>query len=76
MVPVSYGAREEGTDHRRVTDVFLVQALGSSCPGICTLAEAGEVDVNQSVDPVQHLKSVVKSALFKTVPFQIVGQRL
>ena len=73
MVPVSHGARKEGVEQSRVTDVLLVQALDSSCPGSCTLAEAGEVDVNQPIiDPVQHLKSVVESALFKTVPFQVV----
>ena len=72
MVPVSYGAGEEGIEQSRVADVLLVQVLGSSCPGICTLAEAGEADVNQSVvDLVQHLKSVVESALFKIVPFRI-----
>ena len=69
LVPVSYSAGEKG----RVTDVSLVQVLGSSCPGICVLAEAGEVDVNQPiVGPVQHLELVLESTLFKTVPFQIV----
>ena len=57
--------------------MFLVEALDSSCPGACTLAEAGEVDVNQPiVDPVQHLEPAVESTFFKTVPFQIVKQRL
>ena len=77
MVPVFHGAGAERIKQSRVTDIPLVQALDSSCPGICTLTEAGEVDVNQPiVDRAQHLKSVVESALFKTVPFQVVEQRL
>ena len=39
------------------------------------MAEAGEVDVNQPIaELVQHLESVVDSALLKTVPFQTVRQ--
>ena len=60
-----------------MADVLLVQPLGSSCPGMCKLARAGEVYVNQPfVDLAQHLNLVVESAFFKTVPFQIVKQRV
>lgn len=36
--------------------------------------EAGEAGVNQpAADPVQHLESVAKPALFRAIPFQTVG---
>ena len=57
--------------------VVLVWTLCCSCPGVCVLAEADELDVNQpTADLVQHLESVVEPALFKSVPFQTVEQIL
>ena len=61
---MSYGAGGKGIKQSRVTRAPGA-GVGFLFPGICTLAEAGEVDVNeQVVDPVQHMKSVVESALF------------
>ena len=48
--------------------------IRSSCPGVCVLAEAGEIGVSQpAADVVQHLESVAEPALFKAVPFQTVN---
>ena len=53
----TYGVGKGGVKQDSMIGVLLVQTLCFSCPGVCILAEVGEVDVDQpTVDqPVQHL---------------------
>ena len=45
MVPVSYGAGKDGVKQDKIIVVLLMYTLCFSCPGVCVLAESGEVDV-------------------------------
>ena len=53
----TYGVGKEGVKQDSMVGVLLVQTLCFSWPGVCVLAEVGEVDVDQPTadQPVQHL---------------------
>ena len=70
MVPLRQCTGEERVKEGRVLDLFLMQALCSSCPSVSMVEDIFWVDVYEDfVDFVEHPQVDMSSSMFQTCPF-------